>query len=250
MSNVVSGLIVVACAALVGAAGLFLKVRLFPAREDEEKEDVSGYVTMMVGVIFALILALALVSVWENRDSAEGHVAAEASALHESSLLAATLLPADQQRVQAAATAYADYVVKTEWPAMRAGHEPGDTGWDLLANLRQAWLTSDVGSPARLDVLNDATSQLSTLADARRGRLEDAGKRMPALLWIGLVLAGVLTVALMFIYGVEQRFTHIGMVMGLVALIGFMLILIYNLDNPFHAGIGAAPEALERYFGG
>jgi hypothetical protein len=250
MSNVVSGLIVVACAALVGAAGLFLKVKLFPGAEDEEKEDVAGYVTMMVGVIFALILALALVSVWETRDSADGHVSAEASALHETTLLAATLLPADQQRVQAAATAYADHVVTTEWPAMRAGREPGDTGWQLLATLRQDWLAADVSTPARLDVLNDATSQLSTLADARRGRLEDAQKRMPAMLWIGLVLGGVLTVALTFVYGIEQRLTHLGMVMGLVALIGFMLILVYNLDNPFHAGIGADPEAFKAYFGG
>lgn len=248
MSNVISGLIVVAVAGLIGGLGLLVRVKVFPGKEDEEREDVAGYVTMMVGVMFALILALALVSVWEDKDSAEGHVATEASSLHETYLLGAAMLPADQQKIQAAATAYADYVVHTEWPAMRAGKEVGDDGWQLLTNLRTSFLNADATTPARQAVLSDATTQLSNLADARRGRLDDTEKRMPSVLWVGLVLGGLLTVALTFIYGIEQRFTHIGMVMGLAALIGFMLILIYNLDNPFNKGVGPDTAAFTRYF--
>ena len=248
MSNVISGLIVVAVAGLIGAFGLLVRVKVFPAKEDEEREDVAGYVTMMVGVMFALILALALVSVWEDKDSAEGHTATEASSLHETYLLGAAMLPADQQKIQAAATAYADYVIHTEWPALRGDKEVGDTGWQLLTDLRTSFLNADVSTPARAAVLSDASSQLSNLADARRGRLEDAEKRMPSILWIGLVLGGLLTVTLTFIYGIEQRFTHIGMVMGLAALIGFMLLLIYNLDNPFSSGTGADSAPFTRYF--
>ncbi|MBS2554462.1 DUF4239 domain-containing protein [Catenulispora sp. NL8] len=248
MSNLVSGLIVVAVAGLIGAIGLVVRVRVFPAKEDEEREDVAGYVTMMVGVMFALILALALVSVWEDRDSAEGHVATEASSLHETYLLGAAMLPADQAKIQAAATAYADYVEHTEWPAMRSGKEIGDTGWQLLTNLRTAFLNADVTTQARQAVLSDATTQISNLADARRGRLDDTDKRMPSILWVGLVLGGVLTVGLTFIYGIEQRFTHVGMVMGLAALIGFVLILIYDLDNPFNQGIGIDSAPFDRYF--
>ncbi|GAA1976589.1 DUF4239 domain-containing protein [Catenulispora subtropica] len=250
MSNIVSGLIVVAFAALVGFLGLLVKVRFFPVKEEEEKEDVAGYVTMVVGVIYALILALALVAVWENKDSAEGHVAAESSSLHEVSQLGTTMLPTDRQRIQDAANAYAHQVVDTEWPEMRKGEEVGEAGWGLLTDLRTAVLSSDVATTARQDVLSDATNQLSILADARRGRLDDAGKRMPPVLWIGLVLGGVLTIGLTFAYGIEQRFTHIGMVMGMVALIGFMLILIYNLENPFNHGLGADPEPFTRLFGG
>lgn len=248
MSNVISGLIVVAVAGLIGGLGLLVRLRMFPGKEDEEREDVAGYVTMMVGVMFALILALALVSVWEDKDSAEGHVTAEASSLNETYLLAASMLPADKVKIQAAAEAYAGYVVHTEWPAMRGGKEIDDTGWQLLSGLRTSFLNANVGSPARQAVLSDATTQLSNLADARRGRLDDADKRMPSVLWVGLVLGGLLTVALTFIYGIEQRFTHIGMVMGLAALIGFMLILIYNLDNPFHAGLGTDPAPFTRDF--
>ncbi|ACU72118.1 putative integral membrane protein [Catenulispora acidiphila DSM 44928] len=248
MSNVVSGLIVVAVAGLIGAVGLFVRLRVFPGKEDEEREDVAGYVTMMVGVMFALVLALALVSVWEDKDSAEGHVASEASSLNETYLLGASMLPADQEKIQAAASAYAGYVVHTEFPKMRSGKEVDDTGWQLLTNVRTSFLNANVSTPARQAVLSDATTQISNLADARRGRLEDADKRMPSVLWIGLILGGVLTVAMTFIYGIEQRFTHVGMVMGMAAMIGFVLILIYNLDNPFNSGTGADSAPFTSYF--
>jgi hypothetical protein len=38
------------------------------------------------------------------------------------------------------------------------------------------------------------------------------------------------------------------MVMGLAALIGFVLILIYNLDNPFNKGLGTGTEPFTKYF--
>ena len=162
MSNVISGLIVVAVAGLIGAVGLFVRVRVFPGKEDEEREDVAGYVTMMVGVMFALILALALVSVWEDKDSAQGHVATEASSLNETYLLGASMLPADQAKIQAAASAYAGYVVHTEFPAMRSGKEIGDTGWQLLTDLRTSFLSADVstpGAPSRPVGRDDANQQ-------------------------------------------------------------------------------------------
>jgi len=71
---------------------------------------------------------------------------------------------------------------------------------------------------------------------------------MAPVLWIGLILGGILTIGLTFVYGIEQRFTHIGMVMGMVAMIGFMLILIYNLENPFNHGLGADSEPFKRLF--
>jgi hypothetical protein len=199
-------------------------------------------------VLFALILGLSLVAVWENRDSAEGHVQAEASSLHEAYLLADELPTATAVQIHAAVENYAHYVVEHEWPLM-AGREPlGTTGWTLLDNVRNAYSSVIPANAAQQSVVSDALSQVSTLSDARRGRESDADKHMPDLLWIGLTLGGLLTIALTFVYGMEKRFTHIAMVMGLTALIGFLMVLIYNLDNPFRSGFGTDPGPFERYF--
>ncbi len=98
----------------------------------------AEYIAMMVSVLYAVVLGLCLVSVWETRSAAADHVQAEASALHQTYLLADALPLAQRQPVREAARTYASHVVDVEWPAM-AGREPLDaSGWTLLDQLRRA----------------------------------------------------------------------------------------------------------------
>lgn len=72
--------------AIVLLAGVIVLVkhRFWPLGPDEEpREDVAEYISMMVGVLYALVLGLALVSVWDTHSSAEDHTAAEASAAQQ-----------------------------------------------------------------------------------------------------------------------------------------------------------------------
>lgn len=253
MTDVVTGLVVIVAAASVGAVGHQAKLRLFTREEavgegEGEKTPITEYVTMMVGVFYALIVGLSLVSVWENRDDAEARVHTEASSLQEVYQLAAALPDPARHQIQSDATAYADYVVRTEWPLMDSESPLGEKGWTLLDNLRDAVTTYVPTTSAQNNVVSDAVNQLSTLADARRGREEAAADRMPALLWVGLILGGVLTVALTFVYGMKQHISHLAMVMGLTGLIGFMMVLIFNLDNPFNQGLGANSSAFTDLF--
>jgi Protein of unknown function (DUF4239) len=250
MTSVTTGLIVILVAASVGALAHQTRMRLFPAHtsEDEAERDISEYVTMMVGVFYALIVGLSLVAVWENRDNAEQRVHTEASSLQEVYQLADSLPAPARAKIQADATTYADYVVRTEWPLMDQQKPLGEKGWTLLDNLRSDVSSYTPTTSAQNNVASDAVGQLSTLADARRGREAAAADRMPGLLWVGLILGGVLTVALTFVYGLKQHLSHIAMIMGLTALIGFMMILIFNLDNPFNQGLGASSAAFTDLF--
>ncbi len=124
----------------------------------------------------------------------------------------------------------------------------GEKGWSLLDDLRSDVTSYTPATSTQNNVASDAIGQLSTLADARRGREAAATDRMPDLLWVGLILGGVLTVSLTFVYGLKQHLSHIAMIMGLTALIGFMMILIFNLDNPFNQGLGASSSAFTDLF--
>jgi hypothetical protein len=250
MASVTTGLIVILVAASVGALAHQTRLRLFPAHtaEDEAERDIGEYVTMMVGVFYALIVGLSLVSVWENRDNAEQRVQTEASSLQEVYQLADSLPAPTRQKIQVDATTYAGYVVRTEWPLMDQQKPLGEKGWTLLDDLRSDVTSYTPATSAQNNVASDAIGQLSTLADARRGREAAATDRMPDLLWVGLILGGVLTVSLTFVYGLKQHISHIAMIMGLTALIGFMMILIFNLDNPFNQGLGASSSAFTDLF--
>ena len=67
-------------------------------------------------------------------------------------------------------------------------------------------------------------------------------------IWFGLIVGGVLTIAFMFMFGVQRSFTHVVMVMGLSGLITFTVLLIYQLDSPFAGLFAVDATPFTRYF--
>lgn len=249
MSQAAQALAITLAVALFAAAVVLAKHRFFPPDPaDEPREDVAEYISMMVGVLYALVLGLALVSVWETSDNASGHTQAETGALHQTYLVADALPPEGQTKVRAIAEQYARHVVNAEWPRMAGRQDLGSEGWTMLGQLRAATRLPANATPAQQIAAQELLSQLGTLDEARRGREQDAQSSLSPVLWVGLILGGVLTVAFMFLFGIQRNVTHIVMVMGLAALITFLVLLIHELDSPFGGYLGTDTSAFTRYF--
>ncbi|MGW1598172.1 bestrophin-like domain [Streptomyces sp. NPDC002343] len=237
--------------AVVAAGVVVIKHRFWPpSPDDEPREDVAEYIAMMVSVLYALVLGLSLVAVWEARSAAEEHVQAEASAAHQIRLLSAGLPAPAGERARDAVDAYAHHVVSEEWPAMTAGQPPGRRGWDLLDDLRAAGQVPAGATLAQQATLQESLAQLSALDDARRGREADVGESLSPVLWFGLIVGGLLTVAFMFLFGVQRSVTHVVMVMGLTALITFTVLLVFELNQPFNGLFAVDSTPFSRYFDG
>ncbi|MEU3395837.1 hypothetical protein [Streptomyces filamentosus] len=242
-------LFVVVGVALLGALAVLLKTRLFPVGEDEEpREDVAEYIAMMVSVLYAIVLGLCLVSVWDTRTSASDHVQAEASALHQTYLLADALPEDRREPLRLAARTYAGHVVDVEWPMMAARQPLDPSGWKLLERLRQAGEVGDTATVSQQIAAQEVLAQLGYVDDARRSREAAAQEKLSPVLWTGLIIGGFLTLAFMFLFGISRSTTHVVMVMGLAGFIAFTVLLIHQLDAPFGAVLGTSPEAFTRYF--
>ncbi len=242
--------IVVGCALLAAVCVLF-KHRFFPPNpEDEPREDVAEYISMMIGVIYALVLGLALVAVWDTRSSAESDVQNEASALHQVYLLSDALPPAAEKQARDTANAYAHHVTTVEWQQMAHRRPLGPEGWTMLNKLRDIYQTTQPAQAAEENAMQEALSQISTLDEARMGRESDAQSDLSPVLWAGLFIGGALTVGFMFMFGVQRRATHLIMVMGLSGFIAFLILLIYQLDTPFHGVLQVGTTDFTRYFPG
>ncbi|MGW4162822.1 bestrophin-like domain [Streptomyces sp. NPDC004788] len=244
-------LVVVFGVAFLASLAVYAKTRLFPMRPGEEpREDVAEYISMMVSVFYALVLGLCLVSVWDNRTTADDRVQAEASALHQTYLLADSLPAAQQQPVRDAARSYAAHVVDVEWPRMAEREPLGPEGWAMLDRLRAAGQLhgSGTATTGQQIAAQEMLAQIGYVDDARRGREAAAQERLSVVLWAGLVIGGVLTVSFMFLFGINRSATHIILVMGLSGFIAFTVVLISQLDAPFGTSLGVAPDAFTRYF--
>ncbi|MFI6638899.1 hypothetical protein [Streptomyces sp. NPDC050504] len=234
--------------ALLAAAGVLLRHRYWPGSEQEPREDVAEYIAMMVGVLYALLLGLSLVSVWDARAGAEEHIQNEASAAHEIYQLADTLPPADSRRLRDSVTRYVRHTVRTELPAMAEGKPPEQEGWRLLHDVRTANQVPPDAEAVEQATVREVLTQLWSLGDARRGREADARESLSPILWFGLLGGGLLTVAFMFMFGIQRSATHVVMVMGLTGLITLTVLLVHQLNQPFTGPMAVDASAFDRYF--
>src|SRR5919107_3881942 len=138
--TVVFGVLVVVGACLAAIAGLGLVQRLVPAEKRQEHNDVAGFLYAVIGVVYAVLLALLVIAVWEQYQKANETVESEANGVAEVAWLAHRLPEPEHHELQEDARAYAQEVVEEEWPRMEQGLGGGvqslPEGWDLLDDMR------------------------------------------------------------------------------------------------------------------
>ncbi|GAA2238295.1 DUF4239 domain-containing protein [Streptomyces amakusaensis] len=215
--------------------------------------DVLEYMTMMVGVIYAIVLGLAIAGVWEARGAAQDNVRREAQALHEISQRAEAL-PADvRTRIRADIGEYVSYVVRTEWPRMTHGKELSARGGELLEAVRKDITRRTPKNDLEAGVYQPMVEQAAAAADARITREESAeSSTLPAVVWYGLIGGAVATIGLIFTMRMGGSSREL-LIAGLFsALITFLLFLVWDFDAPFgRAGSDTATaDAFRRLFPG
>ena len=87
-TTVVFGVLVVIGACLAAVAGLELVQRLVPAEKRQEHNDVAGFLYAVLGVVYAVLLALLVIAVWEQFQKANETVESEANGVAEVAWLA------------------------------------------------------------------------------------------------------------------------------------------------------------------
>jgi hypothetical protein len=72
--SVVYGVLVVCAVGLAALGGLALVQRLVPTEVRQGHNDVAGFIYAVVGVIYAVLLALMVIAVWEDYEKARDTV--------------------------------------------------------------------------------------------------------------------------------------------------------------------------------
>ena len=112
---------------LVALAGLEVVQRLVPASSRQPHNDVAGFIYAALGVIYAVLLALVVIAVWEEYDAASVTVEQESNAVAEIYWLAHRLPEPEGTHIQELARSYAEEVIHKEWPLMEQGQAPSMT---------------------------------------------------------------------------------------------------------------------------
>ncbi|MER8032489.1 DUF4239 domain-containing protein [Streptomyces bauhiniae] len=236
-----------ACAVVV----LITLVRHRRAPEDEdpsETPDVIEYMTMWIGVVYAIVLGLAIAGVWEARSAAGDTVQAEAQALHEVSERV-RVYPADvRDQVRADVDAYVSYVVDTEWKSMTDKGEVTAQGSRLLDKVRQDVTDYQPRSDFEAQAYQPLVDQVAAADQARNARADSTGPTMPPVVWWGLLAGAVITVGMVFALQIRRTARELVLAGLFSATIAFMLFLIWDFDAPFSRGIAVTAEPFLTLF--
>ena len=250
--SVVYGVLIVGGACLVAVAGLAVVQRLVPATIRMEYNDVAGFIYAVLGVIYAVLMALVVIATWEEFGRARVTVETEANALAEIFWLAHALPEPEGRELQELCRSYAEEVVDVGWPLMEQGRTPSlkrsqetSRAWVLIDDIRATVQGYEPRTAAGQQLYAEGLDQVQRLADARRMRLVAAEEGLPAVLWVVLIVGGIVVVGFGYLFGMENTWAHSLMVVALAGVIALVLFTIAAMDHPFSGGARVGPEAFE-----
>jgi hypothetical protein len=223
----VYGVLVIGVICLLALAGLELVQRLVPASSRQRHNDVAGFIYAALGVIYAVLLALVVIAVWEEFQAASVTLEQEANATAEIFWLGHRLLEPEGSHLQELAHSYAEEVVHKEYPLMEKGelhlmvHGQGTpAGWTLIDDIRATLQEIEPHTKADEQLYAEGLDQVQRLADARRMRLVASEEGIPGVLWSVLIFGGVAAVGFTYLFGLENTWAHRLMVVTLAAVNG------------------------------
>ncbi|MFH9247203.1 DUF4239 domain-containing protein [Streptomyces lydicus] len=235
----------IAMAAVCGVVLLITVLKERRITEDHdptETPDVIEYLTMMVGVVYAIVLGLAIAGVWEARSAAEDTVRTEAQALHEVSARARAYPAPVRDRIRSDVTAYASYVVHKEWPVMAERGQLTTRGTELLAKVRSDVTDYHPANDFEGQSYQPLVDQVGVVDAARSARADAADSTLPGVVWFGLITGGAICIGVVFTLQIRRSPRELLMAGLFSALIAFLLFLVWDFDAPFSRGISASAD--------
>lgn len=215
-----------------------------------EHHDVAGFILAIVGVIYAVLLAFAVLVVWEQFEDAKIVAERESNALVDVYRMAFGFPAPEAVRLRTDLRAFATSVIEKEWPAMARGevdHESArrvDRIWADFVHLQPRG--------AREAALYDqCLSRMTEVSDNRRLRLLASRDGVPGPMWMVLIAGGVATMLFTYFFGVEKFANQAAMTALLAATVALVLFIICALNYPFSGDLSIGPDAmrsaLERF---
>lgn len=236
-------LVVIVLPAIVAMAGTVLVRTRVPLESLASNNEVAGFKFAVVGVLYAVLLAFAVVVVWESFSESEGEVTTEAGAAATLYRLADGFDVPGARALHQRVTDYIDSAVRDDWPAMGRG-----TGSDATTRALDALHAEAMRLPAADAragaILYEILYQLDQLTQARRARIDASTGFVPWLIWMVLFLGGILTVGFTHFFGTRNLAAQTLMTGILTVLIGSTLLVIIAIDHPFAGSVQVPPDAL------
>jgi len=244
-STKLQGLLMVGSAVLLGDVGLKLTRRLVPFGMLRRHSAAQTAIFAVVGTVYGLIAAFAIVAVWQDYTDANTVVSQEANALGALEHMSRGFDVVTKRQVQEAARTYAYEIIHDEWPAMARGKD-SERVQGALTELWQVY-TDMAGKPKQADqsLYERSIYQLTEMDTNRRARLAASQDRIPTILWLMLYSGALSTLVLAYLFESPNDWFQRLVVALLAATTMFAVFLCAALEGPFDGDIAVSSKPFQ-----
>ena len=234
------GLIVVGGFILFAILGLVFFERYAPSLRRGEINDVAGVILGVLAAIYGIVLALVIVSLFDDFHQAKADIRTEASALAMVYEDSRGFSPPVALEIKQHIGRYIVLVQNQEWRDLAHGQE-SPAAWNEIDSLYKILQSYEPKTISQRAFYSEVVGRVNDLMAARRERLNDAEEGIPSTFAVLLLFGAFLTLGFTFLFGVKDVRLHGAMAMAMAALIGLNLFVALELDYPFSGQISVSP---------
>jgi hypothetical protein len=232
--------VVIVGGVVIGAlAGLFLSRRYLAHWRTTADGPVVAAVATMVMTLFALVLAFAVVTLYDQYSAASDGVTAEATDLSQIVRDSHVFPPATQLKIDRAVKAYIVEVRDNEFPLMHAGKED-QVANDLFQDIFAAFQSYNPQTTAQVGFYNSAVNQLNDAVTQRRARLEEVNAALPSAFAALLFLSALVSILTTFFLSTENSTLEVVLVASVAVIVGAGLLTALLLQYPFSGSVAVS----------
>jgi hypothetical protein len=211
---------------------------------DETHNEVAGLIFAAVSVVYSVVLAFLVVSVWEQFGVAEQTAALESTAIIAAARTCTSFPEPARQQVHDLLVKYSTIVLNEELAGASQGSLDRDGSPQALAALNEIWTIYRGLPPNSVD--SATTASLNDLSKERNLRLLEEEATLPSLLWIILVVGAMITIAFGMILHMKNVQLHVITIALLTGTIVLCLWLIVEINHPFTGDIRVSADPYEH----
>jgi len=213
---------------------------------EKRANEMVGLALSSYFVLFGLLLGLLAVATYQNYASVDEIVTNEASCLaalyREISSLPQPVRGQLQQRLRE----YTRYTIEEGWAQQRKGIMPkGEAVRSGL--LIRSLMDFEPNNEKEQVIYVDALRQSVHRNELSNERLANVTTGLPAVLWWVVAAGAAINIVLIWMQDMEL---HVHLILGaaLASILGLIIFLIAELDNPFRGEISIGPDAIARVY--
>jgi hypothetical protein len=219
--------------------------RTMSHRRLDPHNAVTGVIVSVVGVAYAIVIGLCVVSLWDGYTAAEDTVRDEAVNLTALVPASAVFDATTQRRITEDIVRYEKDLV-TDW---NARHDEGLAG-DRVADLGR--LTGTIGAlqpstEAQKAFVHRAVDAVARAEQYRHeSRAEADDQRMADVMWIGVLISTAAILGMCLFFGLSDELLRRILLTLSSAVIATNLFLIVEMNYPYYGSFSVTPTGYER----